>query len=147
MKKIVLARPNRLIVAEMKSAIEECNYQPVPLNELKDLEAISRNDIGGYVISTAVTSTIKADFATTLAQVQQYHRDAPIVFATLMRGDKALRSLRFQLKKLNTSYDLLTIERLNGNSMDPKSHALVVHKDDLVSRHQDTCLAFKSFFQ
>jgi hypothetical protein len=82
-RKIVLARPNQIIVNYMRSLVLKTGCDPHPIQDLEEIYKIEESLIGAIVISTSVSSVVKQDYLEVLKEVLDKFPNKPVVLATL----------------------------------------------------------------
>lgn len=91
---VVLARPNFLIVEDMRAFLRAHGYEPVRLTHLEGIRQIPVHSVAGVVISTAVMSSIEATVPEVLQVVRDVMPEVPVAFATLVEFEKSSNALR-----------------------------------------------------
>lgn len=83
--KALLARPHDFVVQDMTSWLTELGVTPVRLTALADLDAHPAAEVKAVVISTAVSSPVKASFDEVLAHARRRFPSAALLFAGLSK--------------------------------------------------------------
>lgn len=83
--KALLARPHDFVVHEMTRWMKELGVEPVRLSAVDELDAHAPGDVAVVVISTAVSSPVKASFDEVLAQTRRRFPAVPLMFAGLSK--------------------------------------------------------------
>ncbi|MEW6430782.1 MAG: hypothetical protein AB1730_04675 [Myxococcota bacterium] len=96
--KALLARPHDFIVDDMRRWLAALGLQPVRLSTLADLEQHAPADVRALVISTAVTSSVKATVAEALAAVRRRFAGTPLLLAGLASVASARVGLEAELR-------------------------------------------------
>jgi hypothetical protein len=81
--KVLLARPHDFVVGDMQRWVSDLGHTPVRLNSIDELRATPAAEVGGVVISTAVTSVVKATFGEVLDAARAAFPQVPLVIASL----------------------------------------------------------------
>lgn len=144
--KIILARPNSLIVNEIKRLISELSGKAVPLGDLKDIGKIDYQEVAGIVISTAVNSVVSDPYIEVLKQVVVGLPGKPVFLTTLMEADILKRSLSVELRRSTLSFNFLSIEEaIAAKVLSPAKDVVIIRKKDLTD--PDLFLRSKVAFQ
>lgn len=149
-KKILLARPNSFIVTEMKKFISACNYTATPIADVSEFNNYNPSEIGGIVISTALNSSIKEEYAEVVKLASERFNGIPILLASLIDFDRVNASVNYNLGKSDLQYDLLSISTAAEKTfVNSKSDLIVIEKDDLVNadKYDTTLKTIRSYFK
>lgn len=134
-KKILLARPNTFIVNEMTKFINELDYIPVPIKNSSELNNYSSDEIGGIVISTAISSTVNEGYDEMLKLVNEKYASVPVVLVSLIALDKFEKAIQLKLNKVGLSYRLHSVSNaMLSTRLESKSDIVVIENDDLVNQ-------------
>ena len=148
-KKILIARPNVLIVEEMTRAIRDCGLEPVRISHIDEINNIKTAEIAGAVVSTAVNSAVAASFESVITALRTQHPGIPLLLATLIRADKATRLIDQQLKRQHLQYQLhILSECPEGASFDATREMVILQKEDLTDdrKRVSTLQVMRSLF-
>lgn len=96
--KALLARPHDFVVDDMRKWLTALGLEPVRLSTLADLEQHAPVDVRALVISTAVTSSVKASVADALAAVRRRFPITPLLLAGLASASSARVGLDAELR-------------------------------------------------
>ncbi|MFY0689550.1 MAG: hypothetical protein JXQ90_20435 [Cyclobacteriaceae bacterium] len=136
-KKILLARPNKFIVDEMKGLLKDSNFLPVPISNLDEIHKFSKEEVGGVVVSTAVISSIKEDYEDVILDVTSAFPGIPVMLATLVEVELMKKSINIRLQKVGLDYHIRSITEVETkSSIDPRHDLVIVHKDDIGNKEK-----------
>lgn len=130
-KEVVLARPHPFIRKPMTELLTKLGYTPVA-------DGSSDNKPVGVIVSTSVTSEA-GSFADVLKLVKQKWSGVPLMVATLLKPDMAIKSLGRQLEENFPG------KRIGFPSEGQKADILIVRPDDL--KVPQTERAIQGFFR
>ncbi len=148
-KRILLARPNSFIVKSMKKLIEDAGYIPTPLESLDQIAGYSASEIGGFVISTGVSSVVKASYSETIINAIATHPDRPILLASLIDPELVKSTVFRKFKDQSLERKMLSIsEGSELNRLSAQDHILILEKKDIVDEEKfpNTLATVRKFF-
>ncbi len=98
MKHVLLARPSSLIVNDMKKLMTATGMTPTPLKSLEHLVNYEESEIGGIVISTALSSPVKEKYWEVISKVIERFPSRPIFLASYasVKSTQITASARFK---------------------------------------------------
>jgi hypothetical protein len=97
--KVLLARPHDFVVADMTRWMNSLGAEPVRLQGALDLSPFAAGEVGGVVISTAVTSMVSSAFGEVLDATRAAFPRAPVIIAGLTSTDSARSGFAAELKR------------------------------------------------
>jgi hypothetical protein len=147
LKKVLLARPNVFIVKEMKNFITEANYEPIPIANVSELDNYNPSEIGGIVISTAITSTVNEDYQDLVKIVKDKFPNTTVLLATLIDYDKISSIVKSRFKNINLDYNVLTIKEASEKKrIDNRREIVAIQKSDLTDNYQLSLNTVRNLF-
>lgn len=147
LKKVLLARPNVFIVKEMKNFITEAKYEPIPIANVSELDNYNPSEIGGIVISTAITSTVNEDYQDLVKIVKDKFPNTTVLLATLIDYDKISSIVKSRFKNINLDYNVLTIKEASEKKrIDNRREIVAIQKSDLTDNYQLSLNTVRNLF-
>lgn len=131
MKKVILARPSSLIVKDMKKLIASSGFEASPINELKELTQINQDEVAGIVISTALSSTVKAKYWEVIKRSIALFPGKPIFLASYATARSAKITAGSHIEEVGNGYELLSIEEAQKLAFDPEKHILILTQKEI----------------
>ena len=131
-KKVILARPHPFIVKEMKEFLITKGYEPVGIENLKDLDTIEAADVAGAIVSTSVVSNVAESPHDVIVSLREHVPGVPVAFASLVEFKMIKESLLHALAGVvdNPKVEGMDDKAYNDSSLGSKSTFVVIHKDD-----------------
>ena len=148
-KRILLARPNSFIVKSMKQLIEDAGYVPTPLDSLDQISDYNSGEIGGFVISTGVSSVVKASYSEAIVKAMSTHPDRPIMLASLIDPELVKNTVLRKFKDQALERKMLSIsEGSEVGRLEAQKHILILEKKDIVDENKfpGTLATVRKFF-
>lgn len=135
---VLLARPSYFIVNEMQDYLKQNGYTPKPINDLNQLNGIPKSKITGAVISTAVRSDVSESYLDVLKILREYHRNIPVMFATLVNFETMSKAISLKLDEYTDEKTMLDMSRstLQGGLLGNKDSYVIIQKDDITDPEQ-----------
>jgi len=130
---VVLARPNFLIVEDMRAFLRKNGFEPVRLTTLEDFHGLRFEAVAGVVISTAVISSIEQSPLEVLELVRGDMSEVPVAFATLVEFEKAAPGLQTTVFRARTDVSLVPSDSplADGLSLGGPDDYLLLRKADI----------------
>lgn len=132
---VLLARPHQFIVDVMCGVLARNGYEPLHPGPDGPYSELSRPDLRGGIISTAVLSSVPDDHLTVHARLQAVRPDLPLIFATLVPAAQYVGGLRRALASRSKDAGVLTLAAFaNGGSFHRRhGDVLLLDKHDIES--------------
>lgn len=133
MKKVLLARPNIMIIDHVKKLIAAAESEPMMISEFEDIFELPKSEVGLIVISTTVSSFIKKEYTEVLEACMKTFPNARIFLATLSNID----SIKKIISKVLVDLDSSRLQSLDEEIANPKDNSIVLfHKSDLTDEQR-----------
>jgi hypothetical protein len=148
-KRILLARPNSFIVDEMKRLIADSGYTPTPINDLEELMQYDTAEIGGAVISTAFSSTVKEDYHEVVKAVIEKFTGIPVMLATLIDVEAIRKAIDLKFEAIGLDFEMHSMEMAGAKGMlTPRKDMIIIQKNDIADEavYARTLKTVKQFF-
>ena len=127
--KILLARPNAIIIKHMQALITDAKCTSIKLNNLDELAQIDQSTVKAIVISTAVVSTINETYLEAMKRVcAEFRETPPLILATLTDTSNIIKVVK------QSFGETLHLNTLDDHEMSKKNMAIVIHKSDLMDK-------------
>ncbi|MBL8911231.1 MAG: hypothetical protein JNM17_11105 [Archangium sp.] len=97
--KVLLARPHDFVVVDMQRWVSALGYTPVRLSSVGELKEAVSTELAAIVISTAVSSSVKATVGEVLDAARAAHPSVPIVIASLSSLTSTQNGFRAELAR------------------------------------------------
>jgi len=113
MKYVLLARPSSLIVTDMKKLMNATGMQPTPLTSLEELGNYNEKQVGGIVISTALSSPVKEKYWEVIHQVTPKFPNCPIFLASYASVKSTFVTAEARFKEFNIDHRLVCLDQVD----------------------------------
>lgn len=131
MKKVILARPSSLIVKDMKKLIASTEFDATPITELAELSRIDPEDVGGIVISTALSSTVKEKYWEVIQRSVALFPGKPIFLASYASVRSTKITAGAHVKSAGLDYELVSIEETKPGSFNASKQILILTQKEI----------------
>ncbi len=136
MKKVLLARPNSFIVKEMKRLVSDCGYLATPLGDLDELSEHDASEVGGVVISTALVSSVTADYGEVARVTLEKFPGVPVMLATLASYESIRPALELKFEQIGIDHELRSMSSAGASEQfSAAEEMLVIQKSDISDEH------------
>lgn len=149
-KKVLLARPSVFIVNDMRRLLTDLSFYPTPIKVLDEINLYQKSELVGAVISTAIQSEVKEDYAQVAKALKQFDAGLPIMLATLVPFENLVKALKLKFESNGLSMNFYSIKEASKQfTLNPIKDALVIHRDDITSEsdYQITFSTVQKFFR
>jgi len=113
MKYVLLARPSSLIVSDMKKLMNATGLQPTPLASLEELKNYDEKQVGGVVISTALSSPVKEKYWEVIHEVILKFPNCPIFLASYATVKSTFITAEARFKEFNIGHRLVCLDQVD----------------------------------
>ena len=131
MKKVILARPSSLIVKDMKNLVASTGFEATPIAQLSELSTIDPNDVGGIVISTALSSTVKEKYWEVIQRSVALFPGKPIFLASYASVRSTKITAGSHIKSTGLDYELVSIDEAKSGSFDSNKQILILTQKEI----------------
>ncbi len=132
-KYILLARPSKFIVNEMKRLVTEAGFEPKPLANLAQIHDVDERHVCGVVISLSTNSVVDDPYEEVLKEVEEKFKGKPVFLASLLEMGRMKKVVKHRLRENNIQKDLLRItDAKNIESVNFALNLIVIEKTDIV---------------
>ena len=134
----------------MKHLLADCGYIPTPIENLNELSRYKTTELGGVVISTAISSTMKSDYQDVVKAVVERFAGIPVLLATLIDAEVAKKTISLRFKKAGINYQLHSMESVRVKGfVNSRNEMIVIQKEDISeeSVYDQTLKIVMNYFQ
>ena len=129
MKYMLLARPSALIVNDMKRLVSKTGLEPQPLTSTDQFHDYDESDVGGIVISTALSSKVNEKYWEVIEKAVSYFPGKPIFLASFSTVESTKLTAGNRLKEHGISLELISIEEAQANSLNSNQILILTQKE------------------
>ena len=133
-KKVILARPNPLIVDRMKKFLDRNGFEPVTIHDLEELKHLSSSrEIKGAIISTSSISEVDEPVEEVISELNRKMPFVPVAFASLADFYSISGMLNKAISRLSYNAELINVNEkaLSSGKLGRKGAFVVLQKEDL----------------
>ena len=132
MKKVLLARPSSLIVANMQKLMTTLGLEPTRLQEASELQQHERADVACIVVSTALTSTVNESYCEMVMKVRKAFPSKPIFIASFADISRSKLIVNAKLRESRCPMSLISMtEAADQKLVDFSSHCILITNNEI----------------
>jgi len=117
MKYMLLARPSALILNDMKRLVKNVGLEPQPLTSTDQFHEYDDSDVGGIVISTALSSKVNEKYWEVIKKALAYFPGKPIFLASFSTVESTKLTAGNRLKEHDIDLELKSIEDVRQSTL------------------------------
>jgi len=129
MKYMLLARPSALIVNDMKRLVTKAGLEPQPLTSTDQFVEFEENDVGGIVISTALSSKVNEKYWEVIEKTRNHFPGKPIFLASFSTVESTKLTAGNRLREHGIDLELNSIEEAQRNTLTRKQILILTQKE------------------
>lgn len=131
MKKVILARPSSLIVTDMRKLVSATGFEAMPIGDINELTKIGQDEVGGVVISTALSSTVKEKYWEVIKRSVALFPRKPIFLASYATVRSTKITAGAHIKNAGLDFNLLSIDEVKSSSFDADKDILILTQKEI----------------
>lgn len=129
MKYMLLARPSALIVNDMKRLVTKAGLEPQPLTSTDQFVKFDENDVGGIVISTALSSKVNEKYWEVIEKTRIHFPGKPIFLASFSTVEGTKLTAGNRLKEHGIELELKSIEDAQKDPLNQDQILILTQKE------------------